>query len=67
LSFVGIIRKSALLSGISSGSCFSLRGQIAYSADSGHRFRRKAAGSSDGSRPVIPGQSGHPVGAQRRW
>jgi hypothetical protein len=38
----------------------------AYSGDSGHPFRRIPATCSDPFRPAVPGDSGHPVGAERR-
>jgi hypothetical protein len=39
----------------------------AYSGDSGHPFRSIPATYSDLFRPAVPGDSGHPVGAERRW
>jgi hypothetical protein len=39
----------------------------AYSGDIGHPNRMKPAAQSGGFRPVVPGDSGHPVGAERRW
>ena len=39
----------------------------AYSGDIGHLIRRKPAICSGSFRPVVPGDSGPPVGAERRW
>ena len=39
----------------------------AYSGDSGRPFRSIPATYSDLFRPAVPGDSGRPVGAERRW
>jgi len=41
--------------------------EFAYSGDIGHRFRFIPAISSGPFRPAVPGDSGRPVGAERRW
>jgi len=40
---------------------------VAYSGDSGHPFRSIPATYSESFRPAVPEDSGHPVGAERRW
>jgi hypothetical protein len=43
------------------------RKMVAYSGDSGRPFRSIPAAHSGAFRPAVPGDSGHPVGAERRW
>lgn len=40
---------------------------VAYSGDIGHLIRRNPATQSGGFRPAVPGDSGRPGGAERRW
>jgi excisionase family DNA binding protein len=46
---------------------FGKEWRFAYSGDIGHRFRLIPAIRSGSFRPAVPGDSGHPVGAERRW
>ncbi len=60
-----ILRKDGYTVAIVQNPTLSLAG--AYSGDSGHPFRNIPATYSDSFRPAVPGDSGHPVGAERRW